>query len=227
MRPMMHIAGPTGKSVEPDRLNSVAGAPVATLASVPERPGDSPEAMMAAVSRSLAQRTGRSLDEWVALVGEQCPDPLDQGAVRRWLKEVHGVPQNSQWAIADAAAQAAGWVRPTVEEYVDAQYAGAKGALRPLYDALAAELLGLGPDVRAEGRSSYVPFVRGRQFAAVAAATRTRVDLGLRFTEPPASARLAPLPRLAQCTHVVALTAPRDVDDELRALMRAAYDQNP
>jgi hypothetical protein len=25
----------------------------------------------------------------------------------------HGVPQNSQWAIADAAAREAGWVRPT------------------------------------------------------------------------------------------------------------------
>jgi predicted transport protein len=118
-------------------------------------------------------------------------------------------------------------VRPTVEEYVDAQYAGAKGALRPVYDALSAELLGLGPDVRTEGRSSYVPFVRGRQFAAVAAATRTRVDLGLRFTEPPDSVRLTPLPKLAQCTHVVALSVPTDVDDELRALMRAAYDQNP
>jgi len=192
-----------------------------------EVPPDSPEAMLAAVSRSMARRTGRSLEDWVALVQAQGPDPLDQLAVRRWLKEVHGVPQNSQWAIADAAAQAAGWVRPTVEEYVDAQYAGAKAALRPVYDALAAELLGLGPDVRAEGRSSYVPFVRGRQFAAVAASTRTRVDLGLRFTDPPSSDRLQPRPGFAQCTHVVALTSPDEVDDEVRTLARAAYDQNP
>ena len=152
--------------------------------------------MLSAVSRSLAQRTGRTLEAWVELVGEQGPDPLDQTAVRRWLKDVHGVPQNSQWAIADAAAQAAGWVRPSVAEYVDSQFAGAKAALRPVYDALADALTGLGPDVRIEGRSTYVPFVRGRQFAVVAAATRTRVDLGLRFVDPPASPRLRPLPRL-------------------------------
>lgn len=190
-------------------------------------PDDSADAMLAAVSRSLARRTGRTLDAWVELVREQGPDPLDQNAVRRWLKDVHGVPQNSQWAIADAAAQAAGWVRPSVAEYVDSQYVGAKAALRPVYDALTDALTGLGPDVRVEGRSTYVPFVRGRQFAVVAAATRTRVDLGLRFTEPPASPRLRPLPKLAQCTHVVALASPDEVDAELVALMRAAYEQSP
>jgi hypothetical protein len=31
--------------------------------------------------------------------------PLDQKAVRGWLRAEHGVPQNSQWAIADAAAR--------------------------------------------------------------------------------------------------------------------------
>jgi hypothetical protein len=69
-------------------------------------------------------------------------DPLDQIAVRNWLRREHGVPQNSQWATADAAAQGAGWVRPTVSEYVDRQYAGPKAALRPIYDALAAVIGG-------------------------------------------------------------------------------------
>src|SRR5262249_25894826 len=78
----------------------------------------------------------------------------------------HGVPQNSQWAIADAAARAAGWVRPGVEEYIDSQYRGAKAALRPIYDALAAAILRLGDDVSVEGRGGYTPFVRARQFAA-------------------------------------------------------------
>ena len=80
-----------------------------------------PDDMMGAVVGSLAARTGRSLDEWLELVRASGIDPLDQNAVRRWLKAEHGVPQNSQWAIADAAARAAGWVRPTVEEYVDSQ----------------------------------------------------------------------------------------------------------
>ena len=154
-------------------------------------------------------------------------DPLDQNAVRRWLREVHGVKQNSQWAIADAAARAAGWVRPTVEEYVDAQYTGAKAALRPIFDAVHAAALALGDDVVVEGRGTYVPFVRGRQFAAVAAATATRIDLGLRLPDPPASARLQPAhARRARRPTGSSCTAVADVDDEVRGLLRAAYEQN-
>jgi len=185
-----------------------------------------PDEMMSAVTASLAQRTGRDLDGWLALVRAGGIDPLDQNAVRRWLKGVHGLPQNSQWAVADAAARAAGWARPTVEEHVAAQYVGAKAALRPIHDAVAALALSCGDDVTLEGRGGYTPFVRRRQFAATAAAARDRVDLGLRFTDAPASGRVRPAKAPGQSTHVVALRSVTDVDDEVEALLRAAYDQN-
>jgi hypothetical protein len=187
---------------------------------------DSPEEMMGAMAASLRDRTGRDLDEWVSMVKGSGLDPLDQNAVRRWLKEEHGVLQNSQWVIADAAARAAGWVRPSVDEYIDQQYRGAKAGLRPIYDRLADVILGLGPGINVEGRSTYTPFVRGRQFAAVAPATKTRVDVGLRFTDPPASARLAAAKAPGQATHKVSVTSLDEVDDELVDLLRIAYDQN-
>jgi hypothetical protein len=182
--------------------------------------------MMSAVAESMARRTGRTLEEWVGLVSGSGLDPLDQNGVRRWLREVHGVPQNSQWTIADAAARAAGWERPSVEEYVDGQYTGARAALRPVFDVVRAVAEALGDDVVVEGRSTYTPFVRRRQFAAAAPATATRLDLGLRLPDPPASDRLRPATSPGQATHKVALTAVEDVDDELRALLRAAYEQN-
>ena len=135
--------------------------------------GQTPDEMLSAVAASLQARTGRSLPAWIALVRASGVDPLDQRAVRGWLRSEHGIPQNSQWAIADAAARAAGWVRPAVAEYVDGQYAGQKAALRPIYDALAAAITDLGEDVTIEGRSTYIPFVRRRQFAAIAAAPET------------------------------------------------------
>jgi predicted transport protein len=185
-----------------------------------------PADMMSAVSASLAVRTGRALAEWVGLVQASGIDPVDRNAVRRWLRAEHGVPQNSQWAIADAAARAAGWTEPSLEQYVDSQYRGAKAGLRPVYDALAAAILSLGEDVMAEGRGTYVPFTRGRQFAAVAAAARDRVDLGLRLPSPPASARLVPAGAPGQATHKVSLRSVADVDGELIGLLRAAYEQN-
>lgn len=63
--------------------------------------------MMAAVSATLAERTGRSLEQWVEAVQTEAAtgafDVLDQKAVRAWLKSEHGMAQNSQWAVADAA----------------------------------------------------------------------------------------------------------------------------
>jgi len=186
-----------------------------------------PDEMMSAVSGSLAERTGKTLDEWVALVQASGIDPLDQNSVRHWLRSAHGVPQNSQWAIADAAARAAGWVRPSTAEYIGSQYTGAKAALRPIYDKLAAAIEGLGDDVTVEGRGSYTPFVRGRQFAAVAAATRDRVDLGLRFTDAPADDRLQRSTGPGQATHKIALRSADDVDDQVLRLLRLAYEQSP
>jgi Domain of unknown function (DUF5655)/Domain of unknown function (DUF4287) len=182
--------------------------------------------MMTAVVESLSARTGRSLDEWLSLVRASGVDPLDQGAVRTWLRAEHGVPQNSQWAIADAAAREAGWIRPTAAQYTEGQYAGAKASLRPIYDALAAAITGFGDDVTVEGRSTYTPFVRGRQFAAVAAATRDRVDVGLRFADPPQSDRLQKASAPGQATHKLSLRSVADVDDETLRLVRLAYEQN-
>ena len=85
--------------------------------------------------------------------------------------------------------------------------------------------MSLGPDVTVEGRGTYVPFVRRRQFAAVAVLS-ARLDLGLRLPDPPASARLLPAKAPGQATHKVELREAGDVDDELRGLLRAAYDQN-
>ena len=188
----------------------------------PTRPTD----MMAAVAESMKERTGRTLEEWVGVVTAGGIDPLDQNGVRRWLKSEHGVALNSQWAIADAAARGAGWRRPSVEEYVDQQYVGAKQALRPLFDRVREIVEAFGADVTMEGRSTDTPFVRRRQFAAVAASTRTRVDIGVRFVDAPESSRLVPSSAPGQATHRLSVTALDEITADVERLLRVAYEQN-
>lgn len=182
--------------------------------------------MVAALVASMKERTGRTLEEWVALVHASGIDPLDQKAVRNWLKTEHGLLQNTQWTIAEAAAEAAGWVRPTEEEYVDQQYQGPKAALRPIFDRLREIFESFGQDVRMEGRATYTPFVRGRQFVAIAATTRTRVDVGLRYTKAPKSPLLTPSKGPGQATHKLSLTSVDEITDEVESLLREAYEQN-
>ncbi|NYG08319.1 hypothetical protein BJ986_002806 [Phycicoccus badiiscoriae] len=188
-----------------------------------------PADMMAAVTTSMAERTGRGLDEWVALVRESGPDPLDQRAVRAWLKDVHGVPQNSQWAIADAAATGAGWQRPDVDAYTDALYSGSKAHLRPIHDAVMTLAEALGDDARREGRGTYIPVIRKTQFVAVAPGPRGTVRVGFRFRGPaPEDERLSPAKGFAQATHWLHLAADADEDDlrSLEPLLETAYRQN-
>jgi hypothetical protein len=188
-----------------------------------------PPDMMAAVTASMEQRTGRTLEEWVVVVRESGLDPQDQRAVRAWLKDVHGIPQNSQWAIADAAAQEAGWVRPDPDAYTDALYSGKKAHLRPIHDAIMALAEGLGDDTRREGRGTYIPVVRKTQFVAVAPGPRDTVRVGFRYRDtPPQDERLEPARGFAQATHWLHLSADADEDDlrSLEPLLEAAYLQN-
>jgi len=181
---------------------------------------------MAAVAQTMQARTGRTLDEWVEVVQQSGIDPLEQNGVRRWLKAQHGVLQNSRWAIADAAARAAGWSPPDTDGYLDQQYAEPKAALRPIFERLREIAEGLGDDVSMEARGTYTSFVRRRQFAAIAPATRTRIDLGLRYTTPPDSALLIPSAAPGQATHKLSLASIDDVTSEVEQLMRIAYEQN-
>ncbi len=185
----------------------------------------SPADMMASVTDSMKERTGKSLEEWVAALRVTEIDPLDQKAVRNWLKG-QGVLQNTQWAIADAAARAAGWERPSIEGYIDSQYQGEKAALRVIFDALREIIESLGEDVTAEGRGGYTPFVRKRQFVAIQASTKTRVDLGLRFKQAPDSVLLSTTSLPGQSTHKLGLSSVDEITDEVRELIRLAYEQN-
>lgn len=190
-----------------------------------------PNGMMSALAASMAERTGRTVEQWVAVVNDDGPDPLDQKAVRAWLKSEHGLPQNTQWTLADAAARAAGWQPPSTEAYVDALYSGKKAALRPLHDPVSALALSMGTDVTAEGRGTYIPFVRRTQFAAVAPGPYGRLRVGVRLrAEVPTvpGFDVEPAKNFAQATHWVHLHQETGVDrvEALEPLLRAAYDQN-
>jgi Domain of unknown function (DUF5655) len=78
-----------------------------------------------------------------------------------------------------------------------------------------------------EPRRTYVTFSNGRQFAIVQASTKSRVDLGLVLPGTRATTRLQEAGSFGSgnVTHRVALTSPDDVDDRVRAWLRAAFER--
>ena len=99
-------------------------------------------------------------------------------------------------------------------------------SLRPIFERIRETVEAFGDDVGMEGRFTYIPFVRRRQFLAVAAATRARVDLGLRYTDAPASALLVPAQAPGQATHKLSLTTVDEITPEVERLLQVAYSQN-
>jgi hypothetical protein len=113
------------------------------------------------------------------------------------------------------------------EALIEGQYAD-RPQLRPVLDAVLAVLPGLGP-VTVQPRKTLVTlFTPRRAFAAVRAATRDRVDLGLRLDDTQPGGRLLAAGNVGGggVTVRVALARPDDIDDEVRDLMRRAYAEN-
>src|ERR1700761_9535544 len=97
-------------------------------------------AMVQKMLAAMKDKTGRSLDEWVAIVRKS--GPKSEKERREWLKEAHALPtQSAIWIAERAAGGGADLHSPegyleAAERYVDEMFSGKKAGLRPLYDEL-------------------------------------------------------------------------------------------
>jgi Domain of unknown function (DUF5655) len=170
----------------------------------------------------LVRATGAGLDEWNARV--RAEGPGEERALRTWLTG-QGVTGYAQMLLVWERFGYPDFLLASADELIDAQYAD-RPALRPVLDAVLATVAGLG-EVTVQARKTFVSLVTPRrQFAVVAATTRTRVDLGLRLPDRAPGGRLRPVRALGAATVRVELGTPGDVDDEVRELLGAAYTAN-
>ena len=168
---------------------------------------------------NLPEKTGKPLDEWFSVLDAAGFDKHGQAVA--FLKADHGMTHGfANFIVSQHRARIAGPV--TGDELVDAQYSGAKAALRPICDRLIGEATGLGEDVVVAPKKTGVSLRRSRQFALIEAPSATRVRLGLNMRGVAPTARLKAT--TGMCTHRVDLTSPDEVDGELLGWLRAAYD---
>jgi len=180
---------------------------------------------------SLKEKTGKSLDEWVALARKS--GPKTEKERREWLKQVHGLPANSASWIAERADGRGGETDSpeaylaAAQGYVDAMFADKKAGLRPLYDVLLELGLSMGKDVKACPCATIVPLYRNHVFAQIKPTTQTRIDLGFALGARKAEGRLIDTGGYAKkdrITHRVAIESAKDIDAEVKRWMKAAYE---
>jgi Domain of unknown function (DUF5655)/Domain of unknown function (DUF4287) len=179
----------------------------------------------------LSHKTGRTLEEWIALVKKSGP-PAEKER-RDWLKKEHGLGTNSAWWIAERAegkgtedADPAAYLK-AAEQYVDAMFAGPREGLRPIYDELLKIGFELGEDVKVCPCKTIVPLYRRHVFAQIKPATRTRIDFGFALGNRKATGRLIDTGGFAKkdrITHRIPITSLAEIDGEVKQWLRVAYD---
>lgn len=180
---------------------------------------------------TLKDKTGRSLDEWLAVVKES--GPKTENEQREWLKQEFKLGTNSAWWIAERAA---GKIDETgdpetylraAEQYVEKMFSGKKGDLRPLYDKLLALGMNMGKDVKACPCETMVPLYRRHVFAQIKPTTQTRIDMGFALGALKGEGRLIETGGYAKkdrITHRIAISTPADIDGEVKRWLRVAYE---
>ncbi len=181
----------------------------------------------------LKQSTGRSLDEWVALIEKTGPKGSD--AKRAWLKSKHGMGTNTAAWFADyvegrpVETGAPEEYLQAAERYVEEMFSGGKSGLRPIYDKVLKVGLGIGKDVKACPCQTIVPLFRKHVFAQIKPSTQTRIDLGLALGDRKATGRLIDTGGFAKkdrITHRIPLTSLKEINDDVKRWLKIAYDRD-
>jgi hypothetical protein len=180
---------------------------------------------------TLKDKTGRSLDEWLAVVKQSGPKTEKQQI--EWLKQEFNLGTNSAWWIAERVSGKGGETHDPVaylhaaEQYVERMYSGRKAALRSLYEKLLALGLSMGKDAKACPCETMVPLYRRHVFAQIKPATQTRIDMGFALGALKAEGRLVDTGGFAKkdrITHRIPVSAPADIDNEVKRWLRVAYE---
>ncbi|MGD9740178.1 MAG: DUF5655 domain-containing protein [Parvibaculaceae bacterium] len=176
--------------------------------------------------RNIEAKTGKSLAELRAMIVSS--GLRKHGEIRDMLKEALGLGHGdanslTHFALASDGESAARASGATAADVLAEIYSGPKAALRPIHDRFVAAIRGFGPYETAP-KKGYVSLRRRKQFAMIGPASKGQVELGLNMKGVPGTDRLVAQPPGGMCQYKVRLSAPDDVDAEILAWTRRAFD---
>ena len=177
----------------------------------------------ASVQASLERDTGKTLEQWVEIVRRDCKETRPK-ARADWLKASHGLGVNRAAHILSVAF-------PSELGWDDAE--GLRAALwtdqasAAILAAIEADVAGF-PGLVTGQRKTFTAWSNKVQFAAARPLKGGRVSLGLALT-PHVSPRLSEPKNESWSERLkakLALASPEEVDDEVKALLRTAWDRS-
>jgi hypothetical protein len=176
--------------------------------------------------KNIQAKSGKTLDQFSLIIRKS--GLTKHGEIRAMLMRDFGLgygDANTLVHVAlksdgERAAQAAGM---TTDDVVNELYSGAKAGLRPIHDKLMAAITNMGA-FEVAPKKGYVSLRRKRQFAMIGPASQMRVEVGLNMKGVKATARLSAMPAGSMCNYKVKVADAGEVDRELIAWIKQAYD---
>ena len=184
------------------------------------------EKALATQLANIVKRTGKTLPELSAIV--KGSGLSKHGELVAMLKSTLGMGHGDANTVVHTVLKSDGQGSAaaqghTAEQVLDGLYSGPKAALRPIHDRLLEAIRKFG-DFQEAPKKTYVSYRRKKQFAMIGPATNTRVEVGLNMQGVNATDRLQQLPAGQMCNYKVKLTDAKEVDPELIAWIKTAYE---
>lgn len=170
---------------------------------------------------NLLNNTGKSLEQWIALVKEQKFDK--HGEIIKFLKEQHQFTHGFANLVAHKARESDAGSVSDPNDLIDRQYAG-KEHLKPFYDAVMLEILKFGSDIEIAPKLDYVSLRRKKQFALLKPASKTRFEIGVNLKGQEEKGLLLAEKPNAMCTHKMNIAQFDSVEAEVLHWLKRAYE---
>ncbi|MBI5943919.1 MAG: DUF4287 domain-containing protein [Chloroflexi bacterium] len=173
---------------------------------------------------NIQKKTGKSLAELTDIA--QKSGLTKHGELRDMFKEKYGLGHGDANSLvhailaSDGTRAAEGKSKSTV---LDEIYSGAKAGFRPIHEKLMTEINKFG-EFEIVPKKGYVSLRRKKQFAMIGPKTNTRFEVGINAKDLKKNARLLEQPKGGMCNYIVNVTDAKDVDAELVAWIKSAFE---
>jgi len=173
---------------------------------------------------NIQKKTGMSLDELSAIVKKS--GLTKHGEIRDMLKEKLGLGHGDANTLVHVVLQSDGTRAAegkSEDAVLDEIYSGAKAGFRPIHEKLMKEIQKFG-EFEIVPKKGYVSLRRKKQFAMIGPKTNTRFEVGINAKDFKKNARLLEQPKGSMCNYIVNLSDAKEVDAELIAWIKSAFE---